>query len=179
MMRHHRSLFIALVLLALAAPVAAQPALELTAEDATATAGATATLNMTLENTGDEPSSAILDVTVPDGWSIESHRDGGANWKSSGTKWLFQTVSAEQSRTTGLRLAVPSDASGDYTVETSLQTPDDTTNGSVTVAVTADAGGDGSDGGGGLPGGPMLYVAGAVALIVIVGAAVFAGKKMG
>lgn len=171
-----RHVGILIAVLALAAPVAAQPALDLTAEDTSATAGETATLNMTVENTGSEPTSAILDVSVPDGWSIEAHRDAGANWKASETKWLFQTVSAGSSRTTGLRLDVPGDASGDHTVETSLQTPDATTNGSVTVTVTESAASGG--GGGGLPGGPMLYVAGAVALVVIIGAAMFAGKKM-
>lgn len=169
-----RGLAVALAVLALATPVAAQPAMELQTEDVSGPAGGEATLNFTVANSGDEPSSAILDVSLPDGWSVASEDSGGASWKAGETKWLFQTVEADSERRVALTLSVPEDAGGDQDVATSLQTPDGTTNSSVTVTVTE----GGAGGGDGLPDGPMLYVVGAIALVVIVGGAVYVGKQM-
>lgn len=138
-----RTLLLTAALLATVAMVATAPAvaqsdgsLSLTVDADDATADGNVTVSYTVENTGDEPTAVVLDVTdVPDGWTVQAHDDDGGNWREDG-KWLFQTVDAGDSVEPSVTLGVPEDASGEYTIGGNASTSSSSTTGETTFQVT-------------------------------------------
>lgn len=107
-------------------------------------AGENVTVTFTLENTGDEPAAAILDVSErPDDWELHEHDDaGGGVWQSEDEKWLFQTVEPGATVEPSITLGVPEDASGEFTVAGNVSDA----NSSTTAEATLSVGGNESEG---------------------------------
>jgi len=87
----------------------------------TAAAGTTATVSFTARNTGTTDGARILDLSVPDGWTVVDRADDGGSWKPGEQKWLFQTVDAGDSRTPAVTVRIPDDAGGSGTVGAELK----------------------------------------------------------
>jgi len=130
---------VGLVVLAIVAPmgVVAEPATLESTDNGPTTAGATVTVYFEITNTGDNTSAYILNVeSIPNSWNIEDRDDDGGFWKSSSSRWLFQTIDPGESRNPSLTFNVPAGASGDYTIDGEAYDNDgvvDTT--STTIAV--------------------------------------------
>jgi hypothetical protein len=101
-----------------AGSVAAQPAVTVSGQDAATTPGSTVTVSFTVDNTG-SATGAILDLqNVPSDWTIESQDAAGGTWSSSESKWLWQTIDADNSKTVSVTFQVPSDTStADYDID--------------------------------------------------------------
>lgn len=160
----------AVALVAVAPATAQSDSLDLSISADNATAGEEITVTFTVENTGDEASGVILDITeTPDDWSIESHEDDGGTWRQDG-KWLFQTVESGDSVEPSVTMAVPENVSGEYTVAGNASTSETSTTAEATISVTDPSATEGSSAGG--PGfGPV------VALVALVAVALLARRR--
>lgn len=154
--------------------------LSLSIEASEAAAGENVTVTFTLENTGDEPTAAILDVSErPDDWEMAGHENDGGVWQGDDEKWLFQTVEAGGAVEPSITLTVPEDASGEFTIAGNVSETESSTTAETTLTIGAEeteteASGDGDDGGDGgdegttnLPG-PGFGVVGAIAALLAV-----------
>jgi hypothetical protein len=70
-----------------------------------------ASVDFTVTNQQSVDSATILEISIPDSWSVESHTDGDATWSSKNTdgKWLWQTVTAGESKSTSASFSYPVD----------------------------------------------------------------------
>lgn len=122
--------------------VASEPATIATQGDATATAGETATISLNLTNTGSNSENYIVDVTIPTGWSVDTHTTDGGQWNSGDRQWLWQDIDAGGAVTPSITVSIPEDASaGDYSIDVAAKTADgtvDTTSHTVTVTSPTD-----------------------------------------
>jgi len=142
-MRHAVRLTVAAtVVVAAVAMVAVAPATAQSADELSITIsaddvdpGENLTASFAVENTGDEPFAVVIDVTeLPDDWELQSHDDDGATWRSD-QKWLFQTVESGDSVEPSLTVAVPNDASGEYTIAGNASTTSAAATNETTVTV--------------------------------------------
>ena len=100
--------------------VVAQQATVTTDAPETASPGETITVSVTLTNAKSNQENYIADVSLPDGWTVESHTDDGGTWNGGDVKWLWQNIPANSSVTPSLTVTVPAE----------------TTSGSVAIATT-------------------------------------------
>lgn len=87
-----------------------------TPSGATAVAGGTVSFETTVDPTG--LNAPALQVTLPDGWSIQSQSaEGPATYKPSTNEWVWTAGDVQESYTVSYTVAVPEDAEeGPYTV---------------------------------------------------------------
>lgn len=101
--------------------------------------GEEVTVTFTLENTGDEPSAAIVAVSErPEGWELTAHESDGGVWQSEDEKWLFQTVEAGATVEPSITLSVPEDANGEFTIAGNVTETDSSTTAETTLSVGED-----------------------------------------
>ena len=137
--------------------VAAEPATVSSDGPNSATSGDTISISISLTNTGSSEENYIADISLPSGWSVDSHSDDGGQWNSGDLSWLWQNIDSQASVTPSISVVIPSDeSSGSYSVETVVKTDEGTVNSSThTITVdnpnddTGDGGNDGNDGGNG------------------------------
>ena len=137
--------------------VAAEPATVSSDGPNSATSGDTISISISLTNTGSSEENYIADISLPSGWSVDSHNDDGGQWNSGDRSWLWQNIDSQASVTPSISVVIPSDeSSGSYSVETVAKTDEGTVNSSThTITVdnpnddTGDGGNDGNDGGNG------------------------------
>jgi len=129
------------------------------------------TISYTIENTGDETTGVVLDVTgVPDGWSVAEHSDDGATWRDD-QKWLYQTVESGSSVEPSVTYTVPDDASGEFTVggnATTSASSSTTAETTVTVGDSANATATATSGGSGPGFGAAVTVVAVLAVALLV-----------
>jgi len=136
-----RLVLVALAVGAVAAPVAGQSdGLTISATTDSVEPGGGVVVTFETTNTGDDPTAAIVNVTARPAWSVANHSDAGGLWRDSG-EWLFQTIDAGETATPALRLSVPADASGEYTVAATVTDGDSTASTETTIQVAESAGG--------------------------------------
>ena len=137
--------------------IAAEPATVSSGGPSSATSGDTITISINLTNIGSSEENYIADVSLPSGWSVDSHSDDGGQWNSGDRSWLWQNIDSKASVTPSISVVIPNDEpSGSYSVEAVAKTDEGTAD-SATHIITVDNpndGGDeeendGSDGGGG------------------------------
>ncbi|MDS0260217.1 hypothetical protein NDI56_12505 [Haloarcula sp. S1CR25-12] len=134
----------------LAVPVMAAPADTSISGPQEVRAGDTVTYTFTVTNTGDEMSGYVLDVTLPDSWTVTDRDDDGDNWREDGTQWVWLSVQPAESKDPSLTVSVPSDASADSEEITASVSDADGVQATTTEQVTISGGddtGDGSDDG--------------------------------
>jgi len=85
------------------------------------TAGETVTITFTLENTGENAGSYIVDVSLPENWEVVERSDDGGTWKQSENKWLWQTIEAGATAEPSVTVQIPEDTSGTHTIEASIK----------------------------------------------------------
>lgn len=137
--------------------VAAEPATVSSDGPNSATSGDTISISISLTNTGSSEENYIADISLPSGWSLDSHNDDGGQWNSGDQSWLWQNIDSQASVAPSISVAIPSDeSSGSYSVETVAKTDEGTVDSSThTITVdnpnddTGDGGNDGNDGGNG------------------------------
>lgn len=117
------------------ATVSAAPASVSMTGPSTAESGLNVEISFKLTNTGDNASAYILDISVPDTWTVTGHLDDGGTWKASENSWLWQTVTPGESVTSSVTLQVSSEASGDYTLSATAKDSDGIV-GSDSITVT-------------------------------------------
>lgn len=109
---------------------------QLTATDAVGEPGGTATVEFSLMNTDSTAQAYIIRLqSLPENVTISNHTTAGGTWQDDGT-WLFQTVEANESRTPTVELAIPTNASEEFTITAELLTNEaviDTTTANVTT----------------------------------------------
>lgn len=135
--------------------VAAQQATVATDGPATASTGETITVTVTLTNTKPSEENYIADVSLPDGWSVESHTDDGGTWNGGDISWLWQNIPANESVTPTITVTAPTETSASSaTIETTAKSKngtEDTANYTVDISSSGEDSGseDGSSSGGG------------------------------
>lgn len=92
--------------------VVAQQATVTTDGPTTASPGETITVTVTLSNTKQSQENYIADVSLPDGWTVESHTDDGGTWNSGDISWLWQNIPANNTVTPAITVTVPSQTDG-------------------------------------------------------------------
>lgn len=107
---------------------------ELTGTDIQTLAGTNATFEFALENTGDQNSSYILNLTVPDNWIPVAYSGDGGDRQDGEVKWLWQTIEPDETVNPTVTVEVPERINGSYTV-----TGEALTNESVVAQATATA----------------------------------------
>ncbi|NHN60176.1 MULTISPECIES: dockerin type I domain-containing protein [Halorussus] len=116
------------------------------------------TVSMTVEVNATGVSAPVLDVDLPDGWTVQGQTaEGNASFADNSTEWIWFADDVDQTYTVEYAVSVPADAAeGEYTVTASASGIDeadqevtDSTQTTVTVAQqpvnqapTADAGAD-------------------------------------
>ena len=122
--------------------LAQQAQLELTTADGTVPdsvePSSTVNISYNVANTGSNATGAIVDVTLPDEWTVTSTSDAGGIYKSQNQSWLWQTINASETRSPTLTVEVPSTtAAGEYNISAVVKTTAgsvDTTAETITVA---------------------------------------------
>jgi hypothetical protein len=120
---------VTLLVLAALAPMAvsAEPADLDSSAPNNADAGDEVKVSFSLTNTGNNDSSYILNVDqIPDDWEIVDREDDGGTWKETNTRWLYQTIEPDETKSPSLTLKIPDDEdTGDYTVSALVKDNDD------------------------------------------------------
>jgi len=146
-----RTALVAFVVAAVfAVPVMAAPADTSISGPQQVRAGDTVTYTFTVTNTGDEMSGYVLDVSLPDSWTVTDRDDDGDNWREDGTQWAWLSIQPEESRDPSLTVSVPDDASADSEEITVSVSDADGVQETMTKQVNVSGGddtGDGSDDG--------------------------------
>jgi|AntDeeMinimDraft_5_1070356.scaffolds.fasta_scaffold07309_1 Flp pilus assembly protein TadG len=136
--------FVALCVLP-APSIAAEPATVSSGGPSSATSGDTITISINLTNTGSSEENYIADVSLPRGWSVDSHSDDGGQWNSGDRSWLWQNIDSKASVTPSISVVIPNDEpSGSYSVEAVAKTDEGTAD-SATHIITVDNPNDGGD----------------------------------
>ncbi|WP_459193719.1 PKD domain-containing protein [Halosimplex sp. J119] len=112
------------------------PPAELTVSDVEPTdAGTEVTVPLSLTNDG-EAQAFTLDVDAPESFSVTSQSSDGGTWNAEETRWEWETVGTGETVQPSVTLAVPEDASGNYTVAaTAIAADTAVANGTGTVPV--------------------------------------------
>lgn len=89
--------------------------------------GNNTTVTFTAANTGTSESGYILNVSAPNDWNITAQSADGGTWNSAESKWLWQTVNANESVRPSVTLHVPDNASEtNYSIRATLLSSDGT-----------------------------------------------------
>lgn len=114
----------ALLTVVFPAPVAAESGTVSVNAPDSASPGDEVTVSFKVTNTGEEPSSYILDLSLPEGYTITDRVDNDGQWKSGESKWLWQTIETGNSDTKVVEIDVetPEDASSSGTISAELKT---------------------------------------------------------
>lgn len=114
----------ALLGMVVSAPVAADSGTVSSSGPNSASPGDIVKVSFEVTNTGDSPSAYILDLSLPDGYTVSEHTDDSGQWKSGESKWLWQTIEpgASQSKSPTLELKIPEGASGSDEITADLKT---------------------------------------------------------
>lgn len=115
----------------------------------TVESGETVTVSLTLTNTGESADFYLLNVSVPDSWSVVGHSDDGGEFDSDDVDWLYLSVDAG----TSVQPSVTYETAGDtgaVEIEATAENDTgvrDTGSHTITVESGSDSGGGDDDGG--------------------------------
>ena len=84
--------------------------------DVTSLDGTNTTVTFNLENTGETNSSYILNLSLPEGWTAVDYDNAGGDRQDGEAKWLWQTITPNETVSPSVTLEVPEDIEGTYTV---------------------------------------------------------------
>lgn len=121
MSNQHTKLATAFVILMLVSslpvPVAAESGTVTSSGPDVTVTGSEITILFDIQNTGSQPEPYILELALPSGWEVVDHTDDGATWSSSKSKWLWQRIDVDETRTATVTIQIPDDASQSAPVE--------------------------------------------------------------
>lgn len=137
-----RTIVVGLVIVAATAlvpTVAAEPATVNASGPSSAAPGETVTVSVTLTNSGQNDSGYIVEISVPDNWTVTSHTNDGGVWNEDDRSWLWQTISPGDLVTPAVTVEIPSDETGgSYTIEAVAKSSDGI-EGTTTQTVTVES----------------------------------------
>jgi hypothetical protein len=145
-------LVVLLALALVAAPATADPATVTIDAPSSAQHGETVTVSLNVTNTGENATGYLVNVSLPEGWTVANHADDGGRWQADDTEWVFLSIDPGDSRQPALDLTVPSDTA-DGTADFTASVTDGKSVRDIAIAdVTVESGdsgsgSDGSDGG--------------------------------
>ena len=88
----------------------------LSSTDVSSLDGTNTTVTFNLENTGETNSSYILNLSLPEGWTAVDYDNAGGDRQDGEAKWLWQTITPNETVSPSVTLEVPEDIEGTYTV---------------------------------------------------------------
>lgn len=112
-----------LVVSVVTTPVAAAPGTVTSNGSSVALPGSEVTVSFEVTNTGQQPGAYILDLTLPNGWKVTEHTDDDATWSSTKSKWLWQQVGVDETKTGSVTAKIPDDATQAGAIEATLESP--------------------------------------------------------
>lgn len=133
------------VLSTLTGSVVAEPATtSIDGPDSVAT-GEPATVEVSITNTGSNPSSFIGELVVPANWTVTEETNQGAIWNAEDQTWLWQSIDAGASVTPSATVAIPQNAStGSYDIDIVVKS-DEGIEANATHTVTVERSGQADD----------------------------------
>ena len=109
------------------------PDVSLTADSTT---GTDTQVTFRVTNTG-SAEGYVLDLALPEGWTVAEQTAAGGTWSAGDTTWLWQTIGSGEAVEPTVTFDIPDGASGQYTVTGSVLTADSVVaETSTTVTVT-------------------------------------------
>ena len=88
----------------------------LSGTDVSSLDGTNTTVTFDLENTGETNSSYILNLSLPEGWTAVDYNNDGGDRQDGEAKWLWQTITPNETVSPSVTLEVPKNIEGTYTV---------------------------------------------------------------
>ena len=115
----------ALLTVVFSAPVTAESGTVSVNAPDSASPGDEVTVMFEVTNTGEESSSYILDLSLPEGYTIIDRVDNDGQWNSGESKWLWQTIETGDFDTKFAEVVVeiPEDAKSTDTISAELKSP--------------------------------------------------------
>ena len=101
-----------------------KPVAVVSAENVSAQNGTEATVQFELENTGRDTNGYILDLDLPERWTVVNHTTDAGTWKPSENKWLWQSIAPNEEVKPTVTMSVPDEAEGTYTISAEVLADD-------------------------------------------------------